>query len=203
MLLKKRTFSFFQASHFIIHSKNFVTISPRHVCSLQYICQQHNILTMKQQHDIKCKENLDKIRVADGIWTHDPPWSSLLDHGGSWVQIPSAARIFSEFSLHLITQHLKKVSWILLLKLSCVTRLMEKDFPRQSQLQKLYHKLNKDNPSIITVAKKVLQAFHTGDVLTLIDDLTLFTMIQEVYQQQMQKHYLCNLPCQRSGWLRS
>ena len=154
MLLKKRTFSFFQASHFIIHSKNFVTISPRHVCSLQYICQQHNILTMKQQHDIKCKENLDKIRVADGIWTHDPPWSSLLDHGGSWVQIPSAARIFSEFSLHLITQHLKKVSWILLLKLSCVTRLMEKDFPRQSQLQKLYHKLNNDNPSIITMAKK-------------------------------------------------
>ena len=78
MLLKKRTSSFFQASHFIIHSKNFVTISPRHVCSLQYICQQHNILTMKQQHDIKCKENLDKIRVADGIWTHDPLWSSLL-----------------------------------------------------------------------------------------------------------------------------
>ena len=25
-----------------------------------------------------------------------------LDHGGSWVQIPSGARIFSEFSKHLI-----------------------------------------------------------------------------------------------------
>ena len=27
---------------------------------------------------------------------------TLVDHGGSWVQIPSGARIFSEFSKHLI-----------------------------------------------------------------------------------------------------
>ena len=31
-------------------------------------------------------------------------WNRItrLDHGGSWVQIPSGARIFSEFSKHLI-----------------------------------------------------------------------------------------------------
>ena len=29
-------------------------------------------------------------------------WNIRLDHGGSWVQIPSGARIFSEFSKHLI-----------------------------------------------------------------------------------------------------
>ena len=30
------------------------------------------------------------------------PTTLRLDHGGSWVQIPSGARIFSEFSKHLI-----------------------------------------------------------------------------------------------------
>ena len=27
----------------------------------------------QQQHDIKCKENSEKIRAPDEIWTHDPP----------------------------------------------------------------------------------------------------------------------------------
>ena len=32
---------------------------------------QMSILKMQQQqHDIKCKENSEKIRVPDGIWTH-------------------------------------------------------------------------------------------------------------------------------------
>ena len=37
------------------------------------------ILKMKQQqHDINFEEDSEKIRVPDGIWTHDPPWSSRM-----------------------------------------------------------------------------------------------------------------------------
>ena len=36
-------------------------------------------LTLILTNDIKCKEiHSEKIRVPDGIWTHDPPWSSRM-----------------------------------------------------------------------------------------------------------------------------
>ena len=38
-----------------------------------------SILKMKQQqHDINLRRTRKKIRVPDGIWTHDPPWSSRM-----------------------------------------------------------------------------------------------------------------------------
>ena len=38
------------------------------------------ILKMKQQQDDidECKENSEQIRVPDGIWTLDPPWSGRM-----------------------------------------------------------------------------------------------------------------------------
>ena len=38
------------------------------------------LLKMKQQQhvDIECKEKSEKIWIPDGIWTHDPPWSSRM-----------------------------------------------------------------------------------------------------------------------------
>ena len=33
----------------------------------------------QQQHDINFEEESEKkIRVLDGIWTHDPPWSGRM-----------------------------------------------------------------------------------------------------------------------------
>ena len=43
----------------------------------QIFCLQVILLKMKQQqHDINLRRTRKKIRVPDGIWTHDPPWSS-------------------------------------------------------------------------------------------------------------------------------
>ena len=35
---------------------------------------------MKQQHDINFEEDSEKIRVPNGIWTHEPPSSSRMLH---------------------------------------------------------------------------------------------------------------------------
>ena len=81
------------------------------------------ILTEWPYYYIKCMEKWRLRKNSSPRWdlnprpsTHDPPW---LDHGGSWVQIPSGTRIFSEssflhtFNIIVVVGHIiKGVLWI-------------------------------------------------------------------------------------------
>ena len=73
---------------------------------------------------VNSKRHVDseKIRVPDGIWTHYPPW---LDHGGSWFQVPSGTRIFSE-STYLQEFDIYHVVVISLLKIKQTINLVQK-----------------------------------------------------------------------------
>ena len=44
-------------------------------------------MKQQQKHDIKGRENSERIRVPDGIWTHDPPWSSRMLKLLDWNRI--------------------------------------------------------------------------------------------------------------------